>query len=91
MPQYDFYVRCKECGTVHPMGVGIHLYDGPVDTQSIGETFKGQSLPPQILAIEGRKTLCLKSGKLFIQDDINQIFLVPALPAPQRRAKSEAP
>jgi hypothetical protein len=73
------------------MGVGIHLYDGPADTQSIGETFKEQSLPPQILAIEGRKTLCLKTGKLFIQEDINQIFLVPAIPASQRRAKSEAP
>ena len=78
VPQYDIYVRCVECDAVHPMRIRIHLDNGPMEKQSIGETFRGKTRPPQLQAIEGHKTLCLKTGRMFIQQDHNQIFLVPS-------------
>jgi hypothetical protein len=77
MAQYDVYVTCKECSAVHPMGIGISLDNGPIDKQNISETYQGRSLPPQVQAIKGHKTLCLKTGKQFIQEDNRQVFLVP--------------
>lgn len=77
MPQYDVYVSCSECGVVHPMGVRVYLEHGPAGEQSIGETYKGAPLPPQISAIERRKVLCLKTGKLIVQENLDQIFLLP--------------
>jgi hypothetical protein len=77
MPQYDIYVFCDECGSVHPMGLGIHLAMGPLDEQSIDEVWDRISLPPQIQAIKDHKTLCLKTGKWFVQKDLKEIFLKP--------------
>jgi hypothetical protein len=78
VPQYEIHVLCTECGAVHPMRIRIHLENGPVDKQSLADTFQEGPMPPQVSAIEGHKTLCLKTGKIFIQDDNNRIFLVPS-------------
>jgi hypothetical protein len=77
MPHYEIYVQCDECGGEHPMRVRIYLKDGPVAKKSIAETFQGTSVPPQASAIRGHKTLCLKTGKMFIQESDEHIFLVP--------------
>jgi hypothetical protein len=77
MPQYDIYVSCNKCGSVHPMGIGIHVDTGPADEQSIDEAYERISLPPQIQAIEDHKTLCLKTGQWFVQKDLKEIFLKP--------------
>ena len=77
MPQYEIHVLCSECGAEHPMRVRLHLDDGPVEKRSIGETYKGRTQPPQLLAIGGHKTLCLKTGKMFVQENDDQIFLIP--------------
>jgi hypothetical protein len=77
MPQYSIYVSCNQCGGEHPMGVGIHLDQGPEDRQSIGDVYQGEPLPPQVSAIAGHKCLCLRTGKLFTQEDSKRVFLVP--------------
>ena len=59
------------------MGIGVYLDDGPIDKQNISDTYQGTSLPPQVHAIEGHKTLCLKTEKQFIQEDNRQVFLIP--------------
>ena len=59
------------------MRVRIYLQDGPAGKQSIAETFQGTPVPPQVSAIQGHKTLCLKTGKTFIPESDEQIFLVP--------------
>lgn len=46
MGVYSVYVFCGECADVHPMGITISLDKGPVDKQSIGDTYKGEDLPP---------------------------------------------
>ena len=59
------------------MRIRIYLDDGPVEKKSIAETFQGTSVPPQVSAIQGHRTLCLKTGKMFIQEEDERIFLVP--------------
>ena len=36
MPKYDIYVSCPQCHGEHPIGIGIHLDDGPDEKRSIG-------------------------------------------------------
>jgi hypothetical protein len=79
MPQYNLYVVCNECGEMHPMRIGIYLDDGPLDKQTISDTFQGKPPPPQVLAVKGHKTLCLKTGKMFAAENNDQIFLVPIM------------
>ncbi len=78
MPQYEIHVLCTECGAVHPMRIRIHLENGPVYKQSLADSFQEEAMPPQVSAIGGHKTLCLKTGKMFVQNDNSRIFLVPS-------------
>jgi hypothetical protein len=76
MGLYGVYVFCNWCGDVHPMGIGIELDLGPVDKKSIGDTYAGEPLPPQIANLMRNRTICPKTGKWFVQKDNNQVFLV---------------
>lgn len=87
MPQYDIYVACNECDGIHPMGIAVHLDAGPTDQGSVYETYPAKSLPPQILAIEGHKSLCAKTGRWFVQKDFSKVFL--KLRGPVRRIVSK--
>ena len=77
MPQYSIYVSCTQCGREYPMGIGIHLDHGPDEKQSIGHAYQEGPLPPQVSAIASHKCLCLRTGKLFTQEDRERVFLVP--------------
>ena len=55
----------------------VHLDRGPDHKQSIAESFPGGSMPPQLLAIQGRNALCLKTGKKFKVENDEQFLLVP--------------
>ena len=77
MAKYSVYVFCDDCGDVHPMGISIELNDGPVDKASIGDTYAGKELPPQITQLKNNITCCPKSGEPILQRDNNQVFLVP--------------
>jgi hypothetical protein len=48
MARYEIFVYC-DCGDVHPMGMSVELNDGPVDKQSVGDTYKGKEIPPELL------------------------------------------
>lgn len=77
MASYDVHVFCDECSGVHPMGVRIQLNDGPADKQSVGDTYRGKSVPTTVANFIHNYVTCQKTGKLFVQQDNNQIFLVP--------------
>ena len=80
MPAYDIYVRCIDCGGEHPLLMKIFLADGPGRTQSIAEWFHGRSVPPQVLALRRHSALCLKTGKKFVLEEDDKVFLVPLGP-----------
>ncbi len=77
MANYSVHVFCDNCGDVHPMGISIELQDGPADKASIGDTYSGKELPPQVAQLSNNITNCPKSGKPILQRDNNQVFLVP--------------
>ena len=78
MSKYAIYVFCNECGDVHPMGIKIALENGPDEKQSIGDTYSGKELPQNIASLINNRIQCPKTGKLFVQKDNDQVFLVPA-------------
>ncbi len=57
----------------------IRLYDGPSKKESITDTFAGKKLPPSITALTSTKFICPKTKRFTLQEDNNQIFLVPFL------------
>ena len=77
MPAYEIYVGCNECNREHPILMKIHLDEGPDRKQSIAEYYRGGSMPPQVMCIQGHKALCLRTGKTFKLEKDEQIFLVP--------------
>jgi hypothetical protein len=77
MSHYEIYVTCTECSGEHPMHIRINLDDGPLDKQSVSHTYTGKTQPPQLKAVEGHKVLCFKTGRTFIQSNLDDVFLVP--------------
>ncbi len=61
----------------------IKLYDGPPNKKSIVDVFDGKTLPPRIAVLTGTKFICPKTKRFTLQEDNNQIFLVPFLEASQ--------
>lgn len=77
MAQYAVYFFCNECGDTHDLGISIGLDDGPADETSIGDTYNGKELPPEIAMLTGNMTTCPKTGRLTSQKNNDQVFLVP--------------
>jgi hypothetical protein len=76
MAMYEVQMFCSECGQTHPMGISVELDDGPANRASIGDTYAGKELPPEILDLQSLITRCPNTGKKFTQQDNNQVFLV---------------
>ena len=77
MVHYDFYFYCEECRQTHPLGVKIPIKDGPPIQRSVGAVYAGVQPPPKIADLIDSQVLCPKTGKMYTQKDLNQIFLVP--------------
>ena len=77
MGTYRVYVFCDECFETHPMSLRISLDDGPTDKQSIGDLYAGRELPPQVATLIDNQTVCPTTGKMILQRDNHQVFLVP--------------
>ena len=59
------------------MQISIELPDGPANKASIGDTYQGRDLPPQVAALINNKTICPRTGHWILQRDNHQVFLVP--------------
>ena len=77
MQDYEIYVFCNECSEVHPMSIKISLKDGPTKKQSINDVYEGEELPENIANLLNNKVRCPKTGKMFVQKDNHQVFIVP--------------
>ncbi len=88
--KYQVYAFCNRCGGIHNMYIGvIRLYDGPPNKESIVDTFAGKELPSRIAALTGTKFICPKTKRFTLQEDNNQIFLVPFLETVQGSTESK--
>jgi hypothetical protein len=77
MADYDIYFYCAECKQTHPTGIKISIKGGPPINRSVGAFYAGKQVPPKIADLIDSHVLCPKTGKMFTQRDIYQIFLVP--------------
>jgi hypothetical protein len=77
MADYDIYFYCEECKKIHPAGKKIPIKGGPPVKRSVGAFYAGKQLPPKIADLIDSQVLCQKTGKMFTQKDIHQIFLMP--------------
>ena len=77
MAKYSVHFFCDECSQVHPMKITLELGDGPPVEESIGDTYAGKKLPPQVATLRNNKVTCPNTGRLTSQENNNQIFLVP--------------
>ena len=76
--RYRIFALCHKCGGTHDMAVSVLLTDGPVEKQSIGQTYKDRNLPETLANLSSKSVTCPATGRGFTQKDNNQIFLVPA-------------
>jgi hypothetical protein len=77
MTRYAIYIFCNECSDEHPMGVTVDLSDGPPSRESIGNTYAGKELPPEVAALIINMVTCPQTQRLTSQQDHDQVFLVP--------------
>jgi hypothetical protein len=77
MPAYDITARCQDCGRDHPVLLRLHIEEGPDHKQSITDSFRGRSVPPQVKAIRWHTALCPKTGRKFPLENDSEVFLVP--------------
>lgn len=77
MAEYDLTFYCDECKQTHPAGIKIPIKGGPPVKRSVGAFYAGKQVPPKIADLIDSRALCPKTGKMFTQKDLNQIFLVP--------------
>jgi len=77
MAKYAVYAFCDECMIPHPMGISVDLKDGPAEETSIGDVYSGKELPANILKLIRNVTKCPNTGKTFVQEDNNLVFIVP--------------
>jgi hypothetical protein len=77
MADYDIEFFCEECNKNHPAGIKISIRGGLAQKRSIGAFYAAKQLPPKVADIMDSMVLCPKTGKMFAQKDLNQIFLVP--------------
>jgi hypothetical protein len=54
------------------MRIGLDLEDGPPHKQSVSDASYGKTQPPQLQAVEGHKVLCIKTGRTFIQSNLDE-------------------
>ena len=75
--RYGIVVSCNKCGGAHDMGVSFAMVDGPVDKQSIGDFYRGKTVPKNLAELSGHSVTCPKTGRQSTQKNNHQIFLIP--------------
>jgi hypothetical protein len=55
------------------------LEDGFLKVKSLGEAYSGRSLPFHVAMLVGSSVTCRETGKSFVLEDIDQVYLAPVL------------
>jgi hypothetical protein len=79
MARYNVLYFCEQCRRIHPMGMSLPLEDGFLKMKTLAEAYSGKSLPFHLAMLVGSSVTCRETGKSFILEDINQVYLAPVL------------
>jgi len=74
--RYMIHVFCNECSVPHPTGIVIENDEVLAADQSVGDIYDGREVPPNIVMMLGNNFQCPNTGKLYVQKDNHQVFLV---------------
>ncbi len=77
MATYRLYANCDFCEEGHPFPFAVSLEIEYTNKRSVGDIYMGNKLPGDIVSIMRNRIQCSESGKFFVQDDKNQVYLVP--------------
>jgi hypothetical protein len=77
MADYDIEFYCEQCHRTHPLGVKIPIKGGPPVKRSVGAFYAGKKPLSKIADLIDSQALCPKTGKMFTQKNVHQIFLAP--------------
>ena len=74
--KYMMHVFCNECSVPHPAGIVIERKDLLASDQSVGDVYDGREVPQEIAMMLGNYFRCPNTGKLYMQRDNHQVFLM---------------
>jgi len=86
-PVNDVLYFCTACRRIHPMGVSLPLEVGFLNTKTVSEAYSGKPLPSYVAMLVGSSVKCSETGKSFVLEDINQLYLTPVLEPLSRDSK----
>jgi len=77
MARYRVLVFCTNCVRMHPVRTTLSLDDGPIEKATVADAYKDKALPPELVKLLKRDTLCPELAKSVPLDDIDKVYLVP--------------
>ncbi len=77
MATYRLYTNCDFCEEGHPFPFAISLEIEYTNKRSVGNIYMGEKPPGDIVSIMRNRIQCSNSGNFFVQNDKNQVYLVP--------------
>jgi hypothetical protein len=77
MTTYRLFANCNFCEEGHPLPFAVSLQIESVNKRSVGDIYMGQRVPGDIASIMKTQIQCSNSGNIFVQDDVNKIYLIP--------------
>jgi hypothetical protein len=87
MARYDVLYLCTACRRLHPMGVSLQLAVGFLNTKTVSEAYSGKPLPSYVAMLGGSSVTFRKTGKSFVLENINKLYLTPVLKPLSRESK----
>jgi hypothetical protein len=78
-PVNDVLYFCTACRRIHPMGVSLPLEVGFLNTKTVSEAYSSKPLPSYVAMLVGSSVTCSETGKSFVLEDINKLYLTPVL------------
>src|SRR5918999_73738 len=79
MARYNVLYFCTVCRCIHPTEIYIPLEDGFLKMKTITEAYGGKVLPFHVAMLVGSSVRCQETGKSFVLEDIDQVYLAPVL------------
>jgi hypothetical protein len=73
---FRLFARCQFCDEGHPFPFAISLPLESSNNGCVGEIYNGKQTPRDIVNIVKNKVACTSVDKYFVQEDLNQVFLV---------------
>jgi hypothetical protein len=79
MARYNVLYFCTVCRLIHPTEIYLPLEDGFLKMKTIKDAYSGKVLPFHVAMLVGSSVTCRETGKSFVLEDIDQVYLAPVL------------